>query len=139
MRLVEAFGIIAPAREFEGVPALAATEVEDLLVGPKVQNPGDPVDLSPGDPLVVDDVAVGLQVEVVKDAPPPVGFHMLFKVRDWTDRPPVPGFSLPSTIRGFIRVDLVCHAGPLILVPSPGQNRHFVRLQKRLVTCTIVG
>ncbi|KAF5045940.1 hypothetical protein DSECCO2_475990 [anaerobic digester metagenome] len=139
MRLVEAFGVVAPACEFEGMPALAAAEVEDLLVGAEAQNPGDPVDLPPGDSLVVDDVAIGLQVEVIEDTPPPIGFYVLFKVRDRTDRPFIPGSPLPPAIRGFVRVDLVGHAEPLILVLSPEQIRHFIRLQKRLIACTIAG
>ena len=119
MRLVEAFGVVAPAREFEGVPALAAAEIENLFMGLELQNPGDPVDLPLGDPGVVDDVAVGLQVKAIEDTPPPVGFYVVFKVRDRTDRPPVPVFCLPSAIGRFVGVDLVDHAGPLPPAPFP--------------------
>jgi hypothetical protein len=84
-----------------------------------MQDPGNPVDLRPGDLLVVDDVAVCLEVEAVEDTLPPVGFHMLFKVGNRTKRPFLM-FSLPSAIRGFVCVDLVGHLSHSPLVLSPG-------------------
>ena len=117
--LVEAFDVVAPAREFEGVPALAAAEVENPLVGLEVQDPNDPVDLPLGDAGVVDDVAIGLQVEAIEDAPPPVGLYVLLKVRDRPHRLPVPAFTFAPAIGRFVGVDVVRHAGPLSLTPFP--------------------
>jgi len=111
VRPVEPFGAIPPARKFQGMSALAAAEIKDLIIGLEVQDPDDPVDLTRGDPGIFDNVAISLEVEVVEDTPPPrSGLYILLQIRDRPSDLLSRCFPHPFAIGRFIAICLAVHA-----------------------------
>jgi hypothetical protein len=74
--------MVAAPREFEGMAALSAAEVKDFVVGLEPRGLDEEVDFLDGVLVVLDDVAVGFQVERSEKRTPPIGGKVAFKVRD---------------------------------------------------------
>jgi len=110
VRAVKPLGAIPPAPKFQGMSALAAAEIEDLIIGLEAQEPDDPVDLARGDPGIFDNIAISLEVEVVEDTPPPLRLHVVLQIRDGAKRPPLLAFAPAPAIGGFIGVCFAVHA-----------------------------
>ena len=85
-RAVDAGDVLeAAARELETVPALAAAQVEDLAVGGHGRRGENEIDVAARVLHVLDDVAVGLDVERVEKFAPPLGGKMRLEVRNGTE------------------------------------------------------
>src|SRR5262245_50037930 len=67
------------------MPALPAAEVQDLAMRLDGRRRDDEVDLAARVLVVLDDVAVRLDVERVEELPPPFRGEMLLEVRDRTE------------------------------------------------------
>ncbi len=72
----------AAARQLQGMPALAAAEVEHAIAGLEGDGVDHGLDVGAGVVVVLEDVAVGLEIEIVEDRPPPVRPHMRLEIGD---------------------------------------------------------
>src|SRR5690606_118632 len=75
---------IAPSREFQQMSALAAADVQNAGLGRHARRLYDLVDLVRGIAVVLDDIAIGLEVERIENLAPPFGGEMRFKVGNWS-------------------------------------------------------
>ena len=75
----------AASSELQAVAALAAAQVEDLAVRADGRRGENEVDLPAGVLDVLHDVAVGLHVEGVEEAAPPLWGQMGLEIRDRTE------------------------------------------------------
>src|SRR5688572_32785045 len=71
----------AATGEFQRMASLAAAQIEDTLVALDAGAADQQVDLLPGVAVVLDDVAVGFEVERVEQGAPPFGRQVAFEVR----------------------------------------------------------
>ena len=72
----------APSRQFEHVGPLATADIENPLAGLELEDRTEGIHLLGGDLLVIDDVAVRLQIGRVEDLPPPFRIDVGFQVGD---------------------------------------------------------
>ena len=80
-RAVDTVDVVeSAAREFEAMASLAATYVEDAVVRFEGRFTDEEVDVPRRVGLVLDDVAVGFEVEGVEEGAPPVGREVAFEV-----------------------------------------------------------
>src|SRR5260221_5823046 len=87
MRQVDAGHAAEPAaRQFDGMAPLAAAEVEYAVVRRKIDAGDHRVDIRLGVRRVLEDVAIGLEIEIIEDLMPPVGPDMALKVADRAER-----------------------------------------------------
>src|SRR5579884_1501293 len=82
-RAVEADDAVKPPlRQFERMAALAAAQIEDAVVALKAGAADQQIDLVAGVAVVLDDVAVGFEVERVEQRAPPFRRQVAFEVRN---------------------------------------------------------
>jgi len=87
MRHVDAGQAAEPAaRQFNGMPPLAAAKVEYTVIRRKIDAGDHCVDIRLGVCGVLEDVTIGLEIEIVEDLMPPVGPDMALKVGDPAER-----------------------------------------------------
>ena len=85
-RAVDAHDVLeAAAGQLQAVAALAAAQVEDLAVRLDGGGGDDEIDLAPRVLAVLDDVAVGLDVERIEQFAPPLGGEMRLEIRDGSE------------------------------------------------------
>ena len=85
-RAVDARDVLeAAARQLQAVASLAAAQVEDVAMGWTAARRDDEVDLAARVLDVLDDVAVGLDVEGVEKLAPPLGGEVRLEIRDGTE------------------------------------------------------
>ena len=85
-RAVEAHDVLEAApRQLQAVPALAAAQIEDVAVRLDRRRGDDEVDLAARVLDVLDDVAVGLDVEGVEELAPPLFGEVRLEIRDRTE------------------------------------------------------
>ena len=124
----------AAPRQLQAVPALAAAQVQYAIAGLEPGAFDGEIDLALGVRFVLDDVAVGLEVERVEQALPPVGRQMPLEVRDRAEgaRPHGRRFRRPLRARHFRRLCRRCawrtwcprHETPLDAAHSGAASGH---------------
>jgi hypothetical protein len=101
--LVEPGNVAEPAPgQLERVPALAAAQVQDPVATRKRRGRDQYIDLLGGDPVILDDVAVGAQIERAKQRAPPLRRDVACEIAERTGRADVP-FSISAAGQKAIR------------------------------------
>src|SRR5439155_3160857 len=70
----------AALRQFERVPSLTAAQVEDAVVAFETGTADQQIGLLLGIAVVLDDVAIGFEVERVEQRAPPFGWQVAFEI-----------------------------------------------------------
>ena len=90
-RMIETGDVVEPTPgKLKRVAALAAAQVQDSVAMRKGRRRDQDVDLLGSEPVILDDVAVGAQVERAKQRTPPIGRDMAGEVAERTGRADVP-------------------------------------------------
>ena len=100
-RMIETGDVVEPTPgKLKRVAALAAAQVQDLVAMRKSRRRDQDVDLLSSEPVILDDVAVGAQIERAKQRTPPIGRHVACEVAERTGRAgPAPAAAAPSPRR----------------------------------------
>ena len=77
----------AAPRQFDRVPALSAAQVEDPIVRFEPDGANQKIDIARRAGAILDDVAVGLQVDGVEQCPPPIVGQVTFEIGNRTQGP----------------------------------------------------
>jgi len=102
-RMIETSDVLEPpAGQLERVAALAAAQIQDPVARRKGRRLHQHVDPLGSEAVVLDDVAVGAQVERAKQRTPPVGRDVARKIAERTRRADVP-FNHLGCVSGWCR------------------------------------
>ena len=89
--MIETGDVVEPTPgKLKRVAALAASQVQDSVAMRKGRRRDQDVDLLSSEPVILDDVAVGAQIERAKQRTPPIGRHVACEVAERTGRADVP-------------------------------------------------
>jgi hypothetical protein len=105
-----------PPGELKRVTPLAAAQIKDAFFMRETEYVGEKIDFGAGDRAVVDDVAVGFQIERVEDGAPPVRVDMFFEVRDGTEHSS--GFQASPSLGRFFGSFFLVHRIVFLSMPA---------------------
>ena len=89
--MIETGDVVEPTPgKLKRVAAFAAAQVQDSVAMRKSRRRDQDVDLLSSEPVILDDVAVGAQIERAKQRTPPIGRHVACEVAERTGRADVP-------------------------------------------------
>ena len=74
-----------PVAKLQAVPALAATQVENVAMLLHLGSRHDEIDLATRVLEVLDDIAVGFHIEGIEELSPPLFWKVRLEVRNWTE------------------------------------------------------